>query len=305
MRIRDFEYLIALEKAKTINKAAKSVFISQQGFSRILDSIESELGERIVERTRSGVTFTPAGKALLSHARTIVQEYHRALDDLTEIRLKDKREEIDVTISSYIALVLYEKTMQDLDFDASIVYREQRLDAIFQEMRQGETDRLYLLDWIGSSPIESADFCGDWKTVEVTASRMGVLTSSAHAAESISCKELERRPLISFSGDDYFRNVGHILDLLSSKNIVMSLTNMKAIRARLRESDGALSITDHLSFSLKEGDDDGLAFVPIEPAEHLIVAFAYRADSERRLAYERYIETWRNAFLNACRTRLE
>lgn len=54
-------------KYKNITHAATSLFLSQSTVSRSIQSLESELGCKLFDRTQHGVSFTMEGKTLYSH----------------------------------------------------------------------------------------------------------------------------------------------------------------------------------------------------------------------------------------------
>lgn len=61
MKLEYFEYLIMLQKAGSINKSATLLHTSPQNVSRVLRSLEDELGIDLVRRSLSGIEFTEAG----------------------------------------------------------------------------------------------------------------------------------------------------------------------------------------------------------------------------------------------------
>ncbi|MCF0120534.1 MAG: LysR family transcriptional regulator, partial [Oscillospiraceae bacterium] len=54
-------------KFKNITHAAAALFVSQSTVSRSIQSLESELGCRLFDRHRHGVTLTVEGEALYEH----------------------------------------------------------------------------------------------------------------------------------------------------------------------------------------------------------------------------------------------
>ena len=48
MYIRQFEYLVALEKERHFGRAAEKCFVSQPSLSTALNQLEDELGEKII-----------------------------------------------------------------------------------------------------------------------------------------------------------------------------------------------------------------------------------------------------------------
>lgn len=72
MKIEHLEYLIALQKAGSINKSAGLLHTSPQNVSRILKLLEDELEVELVDRSLSGVTFTAAGLGAVEMSKQII-----------------------------------------------------------------------------------------------------------------------------------------------------------------------------------------------------------------------------------------
>lgn len=71
-----------LEAAKTLNftEAANRLYISQQGLSRQIASLEKELELRLFDRTTRDVRLTRSGELLLWRWKDIPQEIHNSVD---------------------------------------------------------------------------------------------------------------------------------------------------------------------------------------------------------------------------------
>ncbi|QLL06488.1 LysR family transcriptional regulator [Mycobacterium vicinigordonae] len=65
----------------SIHAGARAALISQPALSTTLRNLEKELGATLFERSHRGVELTPAGSALLVHARQLVQ----AMDDTKNV----------------------------------------------------------------------------------------------------------------------------------------------------------------------------------------------------------------------------
>jgi len=79
MRLDQLEYILAIEESKSINKAAKKLFISPQTLCAALNSLEEELGFTIFVRNSKGVTLTYRGKKIISDIKDIIgtiDEWH-------------------------------------------------------------------------------------------------------------------------------------------------------------------------------------------------------------------------------------
>lgn len=76
-------FLNAVE-SESITRAAQRAHIAVAAASRRISLLEDELGVVLLERSRRGVRATPAGKALASHARQVLQGIDRLRADLSD-----------------------------------------------------------------------------------------------------------------------------------------------------------------------------------------------------------------------------
>ena len=74
MNIQQLEYLIEIERTRSISQAAANLYMGQPNLSRVLRDTEEHVGFAIFERTRKGVRPTEQGVVFLQHARNILRE---------------------------------------------------------------------------------------------------------------------------------------------------------------------------------------------------------------------------------------
>lgn len=83
MRLREYEYILAIAREKSVNRAADSLFITQPALSKVLLRVESEVGIPLFERRGREMLPTEAGKIYLEYASQLV-----AMNDRFEMRMK-------------------------------------------------------------------------------------------------------------------------------------------------------------------------------------------------------------------------
>jgi|GEM_PF-1923988 len=82
LKIKDFEYIVAVAEEGSFTRAAQRLFIAQPALSRRIHEIEQLLGVDLFKRTTRSLTLTDSGETLLRHARTILAEYDGLQEDL-------------------------------------------------------------------------------------------------------------------------------------------------------------------------------------------------------------------------------
>lgn len=74
MTTQQLQYLIEIERTRSVSQAAANLYMGQPNLSRILRETETALGFELFERTRKGVRPTEKGALFLQHARNILRE---------------------------------------------------------------------------------------------------------------------------------------------------------------------------------------------------------------------------------------
>lgn len=74
MNTLHLQYIIEIERTRSISQAAENLFLGQPNLSRILRDMEEAAGFAIFERTSKGVRPTERGALFLQHARSILRE---------------------------------------------------------------------------------------------------------------------------------------------------------------------------------------------------------------------------------------
>ena len=73
MELRQLAYFVAIAEERNFTRAAERIPIAQPAISQQIRRLEAELGEPLFLRDRRGIQLTPAGQALLPHARAALQ----------------------------------------------------------------------------------------------------------------------------------------------------------------------------------------------------------------------------------------
>jgi DNA-binding transcriptional LysR family regulator len=74
MNIKHLEYLLVLADTGSFSRAAEKLFITQSALSRSIQSLEEDLGSRVLDRLGKRNELTPLGLDVVSRARHIVRD---------------------------------------------------------------------------------------------------------------------------------------------------------------------------------------------------------------------------------------
>jgi len=79
MTLNELRFIVAVAQQKNFRRAAEQCFISQPALSLAIQKLEADLGVQLFERSKTEVTVTPIGLA-------IVEQAQRALEEVAKIR---------------------------------------------------------------------------------------------------------------------------------------------------------------------------------------------------------------------------
>ncbi len=85
MRIEDLRYLIRVAECGSINLAAETCYITQQGLSRIINSLEKEFGVQLFYRNNNRIQLTDVGEVVVAEARELDAQFQHLLNDINRV----------------------------------------------------------------------------------------------------------------------------------------------------------------------------------------------------------------------------
>ena len=99
MTLMQMKYAIAVADTKSMNEAARSLFITQPSLSASVKELENEIGIELFKRTNRGITVTPEGEEFLGYARQVVEQYR--LIESKYIEKENVRKKFSVSMQHY------------------------------------------------------------------------------------------------------------------------------------------------------------------------------------------------------------
>ncbi len=78
MNFRRLKYFVKIVDIGSLTQAAEVLHIAQPALSQQVATLEGELNQQLLIRTKRGVTPTGAGKILYTHARAILRQCEQA-----------------------------------------------------------------------------------------------------------------------------------------------------------------------------------------------------------------------------------
>ncbi len=86
MKLHQMRYLVAVAGCGSVRAASRSLGVTQSAITQALRELEEGRRLALFERQSSGIVLTPAGSALLRHARLITAQMAQAEEEMARLR---------------------------------------------------------------------------------------------------------------------------------------------------------------------------------------------------------------------------
>lgn len=265
MNVKDYEYIVALAKYKSISRASKELYISQPALSKFLQKTEQELHVRLFQRVGHQLVPTFAGQQLIRTASEILFLHHRMLSNLADISHGTSGEiHLGIPMSRgnfFIAQVLPLFYEQYPGIFLSIY--EDSTQALLKKLRLGELDLVF-----AHLPSELADLQIDLVSTEemvLAAPKQFQLDKKAVplAPYSFPClapKDWADLPFLTLSQDQLSRKFAdrYFQEQGISPNILLKIRNLSQVLYSVQRGLG-VTICPALPF-VKDAATDNIAY---------------------------------------------
>jgi len=92
MELRHLRYFAGVAETENVSRAAARLHVSQPALSKQIRDLEGEIGFSLFERTAKSIRLTPAGRAFLKDARTLLRSAERAVQKARNIAFEGETE---------------------------------------------------------------------------------------------------------------------------------------------------------------------------------------------------------------------
>ena len=99
MTLTQLKYVVTVAGEKSMNEAAKKLFISQPSLSTAIRELETEIGIEVFRRTSRGIVGTPEGEEFIGYARQVTEQCE--LIDTKYIQKENVKRKFGVSMQHY------------------------------------------------------------------------------------------------------------------------------------------------------------------------------------------------------------
>ena len=146
MTLAQLRYAIVVADSKSMNEAARELFISQPSLSAAMKDLEEELGIDVFIRSSRGVTLTPEGEEFIGYARQVVEQYQ--LIETKYIEKTEVKKKFGVSMQHYsFAVNAFIEMVKQFGMDEyEFAVRETKTSEVIEDVKnfKSEIGILYL-----------------------------------------------------------------------------------------------------------------------------------------------------------------
>ena len=141
LRFKHLDMLVKLESSTSLHQASASLSMTQSAVTKLLQEVEQMVGAQLFERSRSGITPTASGKALIARAHLLLNMLQTAHEEISAIELGASGY-VRLGMSANAASTILPRALALLQADSPgvVVAAHERGPEMLDELRRGDFD---------------------------------------------------------------------------------------------------------------------------------------------------------------------
>ncbi|MGN1164501.1 MAG: LysR substrate-binding domain-containing protein [Candidatus Ornithospirochaeta sp.] len=280
MDLHYLEYIIEIAKCRSISRAAEVLCITQSTLSQYLSKVESDIGVKLFDRQRNGMSLTPAGVLYVETSKRMLQEKKELYNEIADIT-KGQTGSFTVGITPHWGSMVIASIMgkfRSVYPGVTIKIKEDTSEPLARSLQEGSIDMAIMPLVDNSSVIDGSLLLQTEPLVMAIPSSWAESVQGEDVGASfpvLSVEILRDKPMVLSRGDTTIRKLeDQCFEKAGIKpNVVASLnSHMGAIMMAKNEVGGTFV---PLSFAIKT---EGVSyFLPI-PEIHWSVVISFKRD---------------------------
>ncbi len=262
MNMRDLHCFHIIVKEKSITSAARSLYMSPQGLSKLLKNMENELGCTLLIRSKSGVQLTEEGQLFYEKTQGMLRDY-RELQ--REIKLIQGEKPANIELLSAYGILRFVTPDCINDFKE----RHPEIHLSYREYPDLEVERKFEAEEgtiaFSQAPVDETKY--DCETLFKFPLKLMVHKDHPLAKrDSVTIRDLKDQPLYLLSSEFKLHHtiVNRCREAGFEPNILFESSGFSLCHKMCRENKGITVTVDFVSEDLSGGDLTGgnLVLIP-------------------------------------------
>lgn len=242
--LRQLQYFIAVAEDGTVSGAAQSLSISQSAVTEAIQELENDLGVRLFERHRRGLTITHKGHQFYRHAARILADVSDARRSFIETEEASEPGTLSLGVTSLVAgyvlsdlLARYRRAYPSVNVSAI----EDNGDYLEHLLIGGELDvAVMVISNLRDRVALQAEI------FETSPYRLWLpMGHKLAGADIIHVSDIVPEPLIMLTVDETEENTGKLLAAFSARpNVAFRTRSVEAVRSLVATGAGIALLPD-------------------------------------------------------------
>ena len=295
MRVETLDYFLEIVKCGSFTQAAENLYISQQGLSKAIKSLEKELDISLFEKEGKRVVLSSEGEILRSYAKDITGKCNDLKGALLSHSVAaDPSPFAGVTLYAmpYVCNSLFDLLRDEMDEYClcDCIVKEHNLGEIIYRLERSSGFALISVLKDNFDEVE----CSSLRFVPLFSMEITVLASrllvEKRASKTITPQELAELPLAYYNEPVLNCFMGKLFESagLQPSGLVQHTTNCDSIR-RLLRSGKAATFCDTFSLSARK-QAEGVISLKMEPSQEVYVGFLANGKQDERCPENSYMK---------------
>lgn len=282
MRVESLENFLEIVQAGSFSLAARQLYISQQGLSTCVRTLERELGVTLFERSEKAgkrVHLTEAGRRLVPLAQALIEDHNEiraAMGECARQSQNTKRLQLIMTRFITSALFTHMGTKLDAYGLRNVSIDEKSLQSILEEMGEASESSadLAIIDIVEKSEHEALLAGAEVEYTPLIKTQLVLVGTNALISprrKSISIEEVAQLPVALFSEATMDNLIHETFKTCPLENVVLRSSNAQMLN-EMTVRGQVVSFSDSFSAFQRVKTSD-LLFVPIKNAASFTLGF--------------------------------
>lgn len=139
MTLQQLQQIIIIAESRSMNEAARKLFVSQPNLSAVVKELEEEAGITIFIRSNRGIIITPEGEEFLGYAKQVVEQYHllesRYMDTEVKKKFSVSMQHYSFAVKAFVEMV---KTVGMEEYEFAI--HETQTNQVIENVRSMKSE---------------------------------------------------------------------------------------------------------------------------------------------------------------------
>lgn len=267
MNINSLRYILKIAEEKNITKAASALYISQSALSQNLQSLESEIGVSLFDRTCSPLIPSEAGMMFIDWATRVIESQDQLMSMIKDIT-NNPRRTLKIGLSPQKSIQIFPEIIKNFYNTTSacqIILEEHPSDKLIAMLEHNEIDILYDVNHSDNINFSFIPIATEKMFIAIPKTYI-VPNSPAQPCPTIELEDIMEFPVVSLSQKQYLGKI--ISSLFKQGNRIPNISmECRSADMALKMVSMGIGLTVVPEFAIKQNHFDNINIYELKHPE--------------------------------------